>query len=150
MNTISTGFVAIIANKVSLSFCFRAKIISTIWLFWIFAMDIKSLFESYWPIIYIIYHLMFQPSYWKTTLWYQCNPRCSSCKWQWETIIFFVRCIYTLIQLWCYIVSINLFYFINSLFLRKSCFYDSNVFMFWLWVFLTIYLHDCSFKFSNI
>ena len=63
-----------------------------------------------WFYISFIIHLI-----WISNKQYHYNHHCSSRKWQREIIICFVCCITIFIQLWSYIVVINLFYIINCL-----------------------------------
>ena len=112
-NKISSGFVSITENKVSLFFWER-KLFLRFECFIIF-IHINSLYESYWPFIYMIFNFIFQTSDYKSTFFCHCNHHCSSRKRQWEIIISFARFINTIIWLGCYIYSIKLFYFINRL-----------------------------------
>ena len=70
----------------------------------------NSLYESYWPFIYIISHLLFQKYMWKPTLYWHCKHCSSSCKGLWAIIVCFVSFIDKLMQFCSYIYSINLFY----------------------------------------
>ena len=90
-------------------------------------------------IIYIIYHFIFQTSYSKLTLRCHFNNRHPSHKWQREITVCFFRCIATQIRLLCYIVLINLFYFINFFlehhFLLIRCYHSKDgqfIFLFWI------------------
>ena len=76
----------------------------------------NSLFESYWPFIYIISHFFFQTSDSNPTLFYHSNYHISIRKWQRAITICFVCYIYTLIWLNCYIFWISLLYFIDFFF----------------------------------
>ena len=75
---------------------------------------------SYRPFIYIFLCFHFKISDWKPTLRFYYNHRCSSRKWQ--HAIFFVWWIDTVIRLRCYIVLINVFYFIN-IFLENNLYW---------------------------
>ena len=66
LKTISTEFFAITANKVSLFFLFDQNLFLWFECF-IILNNMKSLYESYWPYLYIIYHLFFQTSDLKQT-----------------------------------------------------------------------------------
>ena len=67
LNTVSTGFVYITAKKGGFQYLF-------IWFYWFyFTKNTKSLFESYWPFIYIIHHFLFQTYDLKLALFCHCN-----------------------------------------------------------------------------
>ena len=66
-------------------------------------------------IIYIIFLFLFQSSHLKPTLHCHCKLRHSSRKWQNAITVCFVRFVFTLIPLRCYIILINFFYIINCL-----------------------------------
>ena len=93
---------------------------------------IKSLYESYWPFFYILSHFLFHASDYKPAIRCHYNLCSSICKWQQSIILCFVCCIDTLIQLWCYKYSINLFYFINIFLKHNLCrFLKKRKFNFW-------------------
>ena len=76
-NKISTGFVAITENKVTLNFVLFLR------LYWIYYLkNMKTLFKSYWPFIKITYHLIFQTYDSKLALCFHSNHSFSSNKWQ--------------------------------------------------------------------
>ena len=77
--------------------------------FHFFPSNIKSLYVSYLPLIYIDFCLLFQKSDLKLTLHCHCNRCCFVLKWQISIIVCFVCCIDTLIRLRHYIYSIQLF-----------------------------------------
>ena len=77
-----------------------------------FLNNMKSLYELYWPFIYIIYHLLFQTSYLKPTPLCQCNHHRFISKRKSVIMIWYFSCIDKLIWLWCYIYQIYLFHFI--------------------------------------
>ena len=114
----------------------------------------KSLHESYWPFIYIIYHLLFQTFDFKLTLSWHRNHCRSSHKWQMAIIVFFARCMDTLIWLHCYIFFINLFYFMNCSLEHNIywfCLYYRKVGMFFVSVFdLNLFIQFDWFYFSKI
>ena len=96
----------------------------------------NSLYESYWPFIYIISHLLFQKYMWKPTLYWHCKHCSFSCKGLWAIIVCFVSFI-KLMQFCSYIYSINLFYFINRLIEHNLYWFFSvtakKVSLFFLW-----------------
>ena len=97
------------------NYCLGAKIVPTIQLV-LFLMYLNYLNISYWLFIYIKFCFFFRTSDSMPILFVDTAYRCwSSRKWQREIIICFVCCITIFIQLWSYIVVINLFYIINCL-----------------------------------
>ena len=79
----------------------------------VFSIYIKSLYEAYWKFLYIISLFLFHKSDSKPTICCHWKWYSSSCKWKQSIIMCFVPCFDSLLQLWCYIYSIILLYFVN-------------------------------------
>ena len=75
--------------------------------------NIKSLYVSYWPFIYIDFFSLLKYLIQDRIFYATAYRRHSSRKWQREIIVCFVCCKNTVILLHRYIVFYNLFYFIN-------------------------------------
>ena len=107
LKTISTEFFAITANKVSLFFLFDQNLFLWFECF-IILNNMKSLYESYWPYLYIIYHLFFQTSDLKQTSAATSKIVALVVSGKGKSSYLFC-CIVKLIQFCCYIFLINLF-----------------------------------------